>query len=354
MVRKKMSKERLRLGSAWCMLAVLSLFGGTGKVSLAYAAGTIQIEKTYETADKDDSGNGQFENVYEKDGVLYGLTRVTTEIVDTIETAGESYTYTSEIFIDEPEKHMPEQRVEKEDGIYELQKSELLTGKADGRSKYAETDITYQVEYIDNLPAEGTVTVRDEDTGIELQEKLPAIRTITGESYWDDNFSFPITIADYDAEAFLLGDILVPRGAALIDYADELLEYLALPEEYYQVEEIVWAGEEYDEGGMMFRDAVAYGKRKMTEVTVTYGGDIMLPAVATYEEESDVVQPKSFLDWLLDWILKHPIATLGIFLLLLLLVITIILYVLGKKEKGEEEPEIIGDDEEDETEEGKW
>ena len=379
MVRKKMSKERLRLGSAWCVLAVLSLFGGTGKVSLAYAAGTIQIEKTYETADKDDSGNGQFENVYEKDGVLYGLTRVTTEIVDTIETAGESYTYTSEIFIDEPEKHMPEQRVEKEDGIYELQKSELLTGKADGRSKYAETDITYQVEYIDNLPAEGTVTVRDEDTGIELQEKLPAIRTITGESYWDDNFSFPITIADYDAEAFLLGDILVPRGAALIDYADELLEHLALPEEYYQVEEIVWAGEEYDEGGMMFRDAVAYGKRKMTEVTVTYGGDIMLPAVdgqfyrctyvkigtatgtiykvkaiATYEEESDVVQPKSFLDWLLDWILKHPIATLGIFLLLLLLVITIILYVLGKKEKGEEEPEIIGDDEEDETEEGKW
>lgn len=74
MVRKKMSKERLRLGSAWCVLAVLSLFGGTGKVSLAYAAGTIQIEKTYETADKDDSGNGQFENVYEKDGVLYGLT----------------------------------------------------------------------------------------------------------------------------------------------------------------------------------------------------------------------------------------------------------------------------------------
>ena len=66
-------------------------------------------------------------------------------------------------------------------------------------------------------------------------------------------------------------------------------------------------------------------------------------AIATYEEESDVVQPKSFLDWLLDWILKHPIATLGIFLLL-----------LGKKEKGEEEPEIIGDDEEDETEEGKW
>lgn len=50
MVRKKMSKERLRLGSAWCMLAVLSLFGGTGKVSLAYAAGTIQIEKTYESS----------------------------------------------------------------------------------------------------------------------------------------------------------------------------------------------------------------------------------------------------------------------------------------------------------------
>ena len=135
---------------------------------------------------------------------------------------------------------MPEQRVEKEDGIYELQKSELLTGKADGRSKYAETDITYQVEYIDNLPAEGTVTVRDEDTGIELQEKLPAIRTITGESYWDDNFSFPITIADYDAEAFLLGDILVPRGAALIDYADELLEQMCIRDSpygtYYLVE----------------------------------------------------------------------------------------------------------------------
>lgn len=378
-VRKKMSKKRLRLCSIGGLLAVLSLFGGTGQVGLAYAADTIQLEKTYETTDKDDSGEEQFEDTYEQDGVLYGLSHVTTEIIDTVETAGESYTYTSAVFVDAPENHTPEQRVEREDGIYELQKSELLTGKADGRSKHTETDITYQVEYIDDLPSEGTVTVQDEDTGMELQQKLPAIRTVTGESYWDDNFSFPITIADYDAEAFLLGNVLVPRGAALIDYADELLAYLALPEEYYQVEEITWTSEPYDENGTVFRDAVAYGRRKMTEVTVTYGGDIMLPAVdgqyyrctyvkigtatgtiykvkaiATYEEESDVVQPKSFLDWLLDWILKHPIATLGIFLLLLLLVITIILYVLGKKEKGEEEPEIIGDDEEDETEEGKW
>lgn len=154
--------------------------------------------------------------------------------------------------MDAPENHTPEQRVEREDGIYELQKSELLTGKADGRSKHTETDITYQVEYIDDLPSEGTVTVQDEDTGMELQQKLPAIRTVTGESYWDDNFSFPITIADYDAEAFLLGNVLVPRGAALIDYADELLAYLALPEEYYQVEEITWISEPYDENGTVF------------------------------------------------------------------------------------------------------
>ena len=66
MVRKKMSKERLRLGSAWCVLAVLSLFGGTGKVSLAYAAGTIQIEKTYETADKDDSGTASLKMYMKK------------------------------------------------------------------------------------------------------------------------------------------------------------------------------------------------------------------------------------------------------------------------------------------------
>lgn len=379
-VRKKMSKKRLMLSGTGCLLAVLSLFGGTGQVSLAYAADTIEIEKTYETTDKYDRGDSQFDDVYEKDGVLYGLTRVTTKIVDTVETVGESYTYTSEVFVDASENHAPEQRIEKEDGIYELQKSELLTGKADERSKYAEADITYQVEYIDNLPAKGTVTVKDEDTGVELQEKLPAIRTVTGESYWDDNFSFPITIADYDAEAFLLGDVLVPGGAALIDYADELLDYLALPKEYYQVEEISWAGESYDEDGTVFRDAIAYGKRKMTEVTVTYGGDIMLPAIdgqyyrctyvkegtatgtiykikaiATYEEESDVVQPKSFLDWLLDWIFKHPIATLGIFLLLFLLAFTITLYVLGRKEDEEEEPEITGDDDDDEEEEeGKW
>lgn len=96
-VRKKMSKKRLRLCSIGGLLAVLSLFGGTGQVGLAYAADTIQLEKTYETTDKDDSGEEQFEDTYEQDGVLYGLSHVTTEIIDTVETAGESYTYTSAV-----------------------------------------------------------------------------------------------------------------------------------------------------------------------------------------------------------------------------------------------------------------
>lgn len=371
-------KKRNKTKQLQCVIGmslILSLFGGMGPAT-AQASESITLEKTYQTDKSNDDGTGQFENTYEKNGILYGLSQIKTEIVETIPTAEEQYFWESAVFLDAAENHAPPVEVEKADGIYRLIKSEVLKGKTEKRSEYATSATVYKLEFTDNLASKGKVTVTDKDTGLEITKPLPLLSTEKVSSYWTDDFTFPITVFDYDAESFLLGSVVVPADAELIDYADELLNHVGLPSQYYQITEISWAGSVYEQSDMQMRDAVATGRKLITEVKAVYGGDIDLPAlegeyykctyakdetttgmaykvkaVATYELEKDVVH-KSFLEWLLDWILQHPIAAIGIALLLIVLLVIIVLFVLAKKEGEEEKNDVSFVFEDEQEEEG--
>lgn len=360
---KKIKKRRVSNVKKICIItAALSLLGGAGG-SRAYAAEQeVQFEKTYNTTDKEDKADGLFENTYEKDGILYGLTDVKTELLQTIVTEGETYYFQSEVFTDAAENHLPAEQVEKEDGLYILSESELLRGTAKEREKYAEANITYHLEYVDDMPQVGQVSVKDDDTGLEVNQRLPLLRTNRVSTYWKDDFRFPITISDYDADSFMLGGVRVSAEDELIDYADEFLSYLDLPKEYYHILDIEWSGAPYEQDGTVMRDAEATGERLITDIVATYGGNISLPSIegqyyrctyikdgtetgtvyqmkatATYTMEEEVVQVKSIWERILEWILQHPLESACVAMILIFLMIAIILFILGKKKKEEEE-----------------
>lgn len=370
------------------LLMVLSLIRGTGParpvlVFAADAADTITIEKTYETTNREDPGAERFSEQYEADGYIYDLINVTTVVIDEMIISGETYDYESPVFVDDPQNHLPAEKVDKEDGVYVLQKSELKEGKIEERSKYVESDEIYNLEYIDQIPKTIPVTTVDESSGQEITQSVPIIRTEEEGTYWSDTFTFPITITDYDTDKYYLGDVLVSSDEPLINHAKDFLAYLALPEEYYQITSIDWSGEAYIDNGIVVRNAVASGKKRVTNMRVTYGGDVVFPAAegkywlctyvldtssdgtneegvqggtlyqikatATYSKQEEIA--KSWFQKLLEWILQHPVIAIGITLLLLILMIVIILYILSKKEQEKENQGIedyIDEGEEDE------
>lgn len=377
---KRMKSKRNWYAIGW--LAALSLFGGISWPATAYASETktIQIEKTYESTDPEESGESYFGTTYEKDGVIYGLSEIRTEIVDTKDVDGTPYIYDSAVFVDEPENHPPETEVEREGGTYILKNAELREGTLKERTKYVESTVKYSVEYIDEIPERSKVEVVDEDTGQKTTHNLPLIHATRSNEHWDNNFTFPITVYDYDAELFMLGNDTVRRGEDLMDYRSSLLAYLGLPEQYYKIAAIGWTGEPYEKEGKMVRNATATGYKLVTDLSALYGGTVTLPAleghyyhctylkqgaeegkiytvkaVATYREETaSAEQNKSFWEWLLDllkWLLSHPILTISVFLLLCILLAIIILFVLAQKKEDEEpEIEIIDLSEEDDAE----
>lgn len=94
---------------------------------------------------------------------------------------------------------------------------------------------------------------------------------------WSDDFTFPVTVYDYGAEAYQLGDVTVTgdEGLKLLanEYAQELLESMELSPEEYEVTGLVWEGEPYvSEEGIVCRDARGSGRRLLRDYRVTYEG----------------------------------------------------------------------------------
>lgn len=351
----------------------LSLVIGIIHPALAYAAKIEKLEKTYETTDKHDSAKGKFPDTFEKNGKVFGIKEINTSVIDSREVDGESVFYDTEVFLDDPANHIPEQEVEKNDVTYILKEQELLNGKLPERTKHVESTTKYSLEYIDKLPEIGTVNVVDRDTGQTVKRKLPVVETTVIGKRWSEDFSFPIVISDYDAEVFLLGDhIQVSHDAELFQYRHEILESMNLPEDCYEVLAIDWDGEPYIEDGRLMRTATATGKKLIQDVAVKYAGDVKLEeiegtyyhcryikkgttegivytvkATATYEREG----LSGFWKWLFDLLKKHIIATISIILLLFILLNIIVTYILSKKEEKEQEEEIIDFSEEEEEKE---
>lgn len=369
-----MIKNRLINSLVMLMVATPLLWGGS---SMVLAADTLVIEKTYETTNKDDDGTAAFEQTQEKDGKTYTLQEITVTVQDVITPKREILTLEGEVFVGDPEANKPLESVERDGKKWELKETELVDSSRPELTKEVSTVIPYKgVEYIDTLPEIGSIDVLDENTKQTINVNIPYQSHEEVDSYWNNNFSFSITVAIYDADSYWLGDLEIPNDADLILYDRELLEYLELPQEYYRIQEISWDGDSYESNGELRRDATASGSKLVKDIDVSYAGKVTFPAVeAQYynsiyveqmpsgeETENDTTiyvmsakgsyledvdgensgdpgntgeeTKKSFLEWLLDWIINHPILSLNIGLAIIIFAIILILFAVKKREKN--------------------
>lgn len=151
-----------------------------------------------------------------------------------------------------------------------------VTGYAETLT-YVSTIISYELEGRQEPPETAMIELTDEVTGAEFEREVSCMEIREREVLWQDGFSFPITVTGYDAEQFKLGNTVIPSDAELSAYGEEFLSYLGLPVDCYTIDTVEWAGESYEENGVVCRDAVARGRKLVRHVDVKYGGQVMIP-----------------------------------------------------------------------------
>lgn len=333
------------------------LFLMAGQVNLSYGAEkTVEIRKEIRTFNKEDEGTSQFEEIIEKEGIKYRLKSLQTEQVEII-YPGNVLTIDSTPFVGSPEGYKLKETVLEKGKKYYLTASEILDIQTEEKNEYSESSILYKgVEYIDRIPELARVQVINEDLKLKQTVELPAVSQVEESIYWDYNFTFPIKVSGYQEDSYLLGDLEIPNGVPLIDYAEEFLKYLNLPGDYYEISSIAWTGEPEEQNGGMIRTAQARGRKLVKNIRGIYGGEVRFPSVqariyrGTYMEDGaenhtdQLIYKKSvtavyerqarngFLK-VLRYILTKTIA-LSVFLLLLI----VILILPGKKKRPESNP----------------
>lgn len=245
------------------------------------------------------------------------------------------------------EKYRPAQIYQYGTARYELQSLEQIKKEIPQKEQAVEETVQYTaVEQAEQLPETYHAWVKDQDTGVETEAELPVKDAEFTNWRWVDGFSLPITVQQYDAEAYYLGDQVVraKEGDPFAAYAKELLKLAGLSPKYYKITSTRWEGEPWlGEDGYWYRKAEAEGEKYVADCEVIYGDVVMLPAETGYawkavykkmpeitmdqtgssEEEQKEMMEESFWKELIRQILKITIFLFPVLLLLLLLLLLI-------------------------------
>ena len=347
----------------------ISLLGYGGFPAAAEEHNTKTLEKTIESTDPEVDASALFTEEYNDGGILYKLVDVSFQIIsESQENKEETIVVDQDVFYDASvdESKMKPETIEVEGVTYYLQDAELQLKEVKGRTLEGESEIPYEgVEQINDIPTTGEVTIVDETTGQSYKRELPLTGYQVDQERWVDDFSFPIKIYSYDADHYLLGEVMIPKGTVLSEYGVELLDSLGLSSDYYKVNNVTLVDEPYEYDGELIQQAMAYGSRKVADVTATYAGSYTLPSVtgwyyqctysnkdpdkaidtvytikvtATYEQEQSITyegepasqeQHKSLLNRLFDFI-TNPV-TLAVLLIFIFIIIVLMLFKRKKK-----------------------
>lgn len=223
-------------------------------------------------------------------------TKIATEAKT--ETKTEAVTYESPVFTDGGEPFFPKERLERGGKEYRLVSTKIEPAVKEGTKTYASAVVPYVLEGRQEPPEKAVVALIDDATGTEYERELPRLEVMEKESFWDNEFSFSVTVSGYDLDGFLLGETEIPAGSDLAVYGKEFLEFLELPEDCYKVETVEWDGECYEQDGALCRNAIASGVKRMRNVEVKYGGQVQTPEVhgrryvGIYEEIAAMTEEK--------------------------------------------------------------
>ena len=184
------------------------------------------------------------------------------------------------------EKYRPAQIYQYGTARYELQSLEQIKKEIPQKEQAVEETVQYTaVEQAEQLPETYHAWVKDQDTGVETEAELPDKDAEFTNWRWVDGFSLPITVQQYDAEAYYLGDQVVraKEGDPFAAYAKELLKLAGLSPKYYKITSTRWEGGPWlGEDGYWYRKAEAEGEKYVADCEVIYGDVVMLPAETGY------------------------------------------------------------------------
>ncbi len=168
---------------------------------------------------------------------------------------------------------------------------------------HAETvrkEVSYQaVEEEGELPQEITVSVlaKEDEEDVACQ----AVEWVEEASYWQDDFSFPMTFYEYGADTYQLGDRVLKADELPVlaaQYGEEILTFMGLSPEEYEVTDLVWNGDAYqNEEGVICRDARGVGRRLLRDYRVVYEGSVdperwkELRRDSTWKAETETASP---------------------------------------------------------------
>ncbi len=168
---------------------------------------------------------------------------------------------------------------------------------------HAETvrkEVSYQaVEEEGELPQEITVSVlaKEDEEDVACQ----AVEWLEEASYWQDDFSFPMTFYEYGADTYQLGDRVLKADELPVlaaQYGEEILTFMGLSPEEYEVTDLVWNGDAYqNEEGVICRDARGVGRRLLRDYRVVYEGSVdperwkELRRDSTWKAETETASP---------------------------------------------------------------
>lgn len=364
------NKTYLQLFVILGLTASLSL--GSGYQALADNQSQTQAESLtreieYQTTDKEENASNYFTSSITENNKVFNLTDISTEIVNSETTEAEYAIYDSPAFTDDSLVEKPSDTIERDGVTYKLKSTEKLSKRIEERTKHAEAEVELKgLEWLDEIPETKDIEVTDTSTGQVITAEMPLIKVKTDTETWVDTFKFPITITDYDADYFMLGNSKVSKTDSLLNYKDEFLDYLGLPSDKYKISSIDWNGESYIKNGKECRNATAYGQKIIHDIVAIYGGEVTLPAIDGMYYHCTYVNPEkpgntlytikatatytysivdepgnSFIENLIEWLKANPIAAFGIGTVIIIGFILIILFLLSSKKKKKEEKEKV-------------
>lgn len=261
-----------------CISAVL-LFSIQAELSVRAAAPHTE-EKTYVTGDPGKYGaEEEFAEIVEAGGKRYRLEHVERTVKEkrlrVFVPVDDKIVITSPFFMDDSAEHRPEQALEQAGKIYKLKNFRMVEAKgAESAVEVSRIVIYHDVEQADTIPPTAAIMNEGSDITQKKTVNLP-LKSYTFSGYrWVDNFEFPITVREYDAGSYLLGDMLVPgdKEMPLYGYENQLLRLIGVNPEYYRINTIEWTADSYGGEGILCRDAVAKGSKMIADCKAVYSG----------------------------------------------------------------------------------
>ena len=189
---------------------------------------------------------------------------------------------------------------------------------------------------------------------------------------WEDSFTFDIVVEHAYSGLFQIGNEVISLNQTADPFAGSeglLLKLIGVPNDAYQIDHTAWAGNMYEQNGILYRNAVAYGKKLVYDLEISYEDVITLPEEEGYQiraqyellpKDASVMSESTskssgfnrwdwlknlweemmkFLKKIAETVKKHPYITAVVFFLLF---IAIILYLaVRRRTKDAEEPENV-------------